>query len=308
MKLNTGCFLALAAACCSVTVSAQEEKQAYIENEWNYVDGSMDVSHGIPDDALGRLALIQETGKLRVATEPYFAPAEFIDPGKTGQDSYVGADMELARLIAQRMEVELEIVPMEFSEVLPAVAEGECDLAVSALSFTPARAGMVELSKGYYYSEEVPGSGILIRAEDKDRITALEDLEGLDIVAQAGSLQETMMAENVTSYRQFRRLPSILNVYEYVREGKADAGAVDPETALAYIRQHPQCGLTLVEGILFELDDQFKGDRIAGRKGDLELMYFVNGVIDEVLDSGKYTEWYDQYEAYAEELAVPDQD
>ena len=62
------------------------------------------------------------------------------DETKTGMDRFAGADMELARLIAERMGVELVIVPMEFTEVLSSVAGGTYDLAVSALSFTSGRA------------------------------------------------------------------------------------------------------------------------------------------------------------------------
>ena len=73
----------------------------YVENEWNYVDGSMDISGGIPETANGVLARIRERGVLRVSTELYYAPQEFIDPDQEGQDSYTGADMELARAIKE---------------------------------------------------------------------------------------------------------------------------------------------------------------------------------------------------------------
>ena len=63
---------------------AQDEETTYVENDWNYVEGSMDISKGIPGDALGVLESILNTGKLRVATEPYFPPQEFIDPAKSG--------------------------------------------------------------------------------------------------------------------------------------------------------------------------------------------------------------------------------
>ena len=84
MKLPVGLLAAFAVFGFLGPVCAQDGEPRYVENEWNYVDQSMDVSHGIPEEAYGRLALIRETGKLRVATEPYFVPAEFIDPGKTG--------------------------------------------------------------------------------------------------------------------------------------------------------------------------------------------------------------------------------
>ena len=151
-----------------LSISTAEE-QAFVENEWNYVDGSMDISGGIPETANGVLARIRERGVLRVSTELYYAPQEFIDPDREGQDSYTGADMELARMIAARMGVELVIVPMEYTEILHAVATDECDLAIAALSYTPGRAASYELSKGYYFTEEYSNIAMVIREEDMEK-------------------------------------------------------------------------------------------------------------------------------------------
>lgn len=93
-------------------------------------------------------------------------------------------------------------------------------------------------------------------------------------------------------------------VYDEVSEGRADAAGVDIESAQMYIDNHPGCGLTMIDGLEFHLDDQFQGDRIAGPKDDLELMYFVNGVIDEVLESGQYEEWFKEAAERAAELGL----
>ena len=216
----------------------------------------------------------------------------------------MGADMELARLIARRMGVALEIVPMDFSVVLDAVADGSCDLAISGLSYTPGRAARVGMSKGYHYAGESGGSGLLIRAADAAAIAGVKDLAGRDIAAQSGSLQEMLMAEHVTQYRQFQRLPAMQDVYLALEEGRADAATVDAESAEAYIENNPGCGLALVPGVRFTLEEQFDGDRIAAKKGELQLLYFVNGVIDEVLASGEYEAWYEEYGAYAARLGM----
>ena len=276
----------------------------YHENEWNYVDESMDISGGIPEDAIGRLSRIREKGKLVVCTEPYFAPQEFIDPDLSGQERYAGADMELARLIADRMGVELEIVPLDFTEVLSSIGTGTYDLAISALSYTPGRASTMELSKGYHYTSEGAEVGLIIRKDEAGRLKELADLTGKNIAAQSGSLQELLAAENITDYSQFIRLPSIQDVYTQIREGRSDAAAVDIESARMYLESNPDCGLTLMENITFGLDEQFEGDRIAGPKDDLELMYFVNGIIDEVLASGQYETWLKEASKRAAELGM----
>ena len=286
----------------SFMLSGVTAENLYVENSLNYVDGSMDVSGGIPDYAEGVLRKIREKGVLRVATEPYFQPQEFIDPEKQGQDQYVGADMEMARMIAERMGVELEIVPMEFTQVLEAVAEDECDLAISALSFTPSRASTNEMSKGYYFAGGITGSGLLIRQEDADRITSIDDLRDKTLIAQSGSVQESLAAEHIMFYREFRRVPSVQNAYDAVASGEADAACVDLETGSDYVRDHPEAGLMMVENIFFRLEKEYEGDRIAGKKGELQLMYFVNGVIDEIIEKDLYHQWLEIASKRADEL------
>ena len=277
---------------------AAEEAPRYFENEWNYVDISMDISNGIPEDATGRLARIRNAGRLTVATEPYFPPQEFIDDSRTGQARFAGSDMELARLIAERMGVELEIVPLDFTEVLSSVADGRYDLAISALSFTSGRAAVLEMSKGYYFTGEPASCGLVIREKDADSIRGVKDLAERDIVAQSGSLQESMAVEGIPLYRKFRRLSTIGDVYEALMAGQADAAVMDLENAHAFIGNHPGCGLAVVPEVFFTLQPQYEGDRIAAAKGEIELICFVNGVIDEVLESGQYDRWFEQYARY----------
>ena len=264
----------------------------------------MNSMRGIPDDATGVLDRIRRKGVLRVATEPYYPPQEFIDPDMTGQDQYAGADMELARLIAARMGVKLEIIPMEFTQVLPALTEDQCDLTISALSYTPARATSYSLSKGYYFTDSAASTGFIIREEDKEKITSMDDLADKILIAQSSSLQETLAANHVHSYKEFRRISAVQTVYDAVRTGRADAGVVDITTAENYIKNNPDCGLCMAEGLTFSLDEEYRGDRVAAKKGETMLLYFVNGVIDEVLKDGTYMQWFEEARKRAEELGL----
>lgn len=278
-----------------LSAAAGAEETVYVENPWNFVDQSMDVSAGIPADAAGRLARIRDAGRLTVATEPHFPPQEFIDESKTGQDRFVGADMALARLIAERMGVELEIVPLEFAEVLTSVQEGRYDLAISALAFTQGRASVLEMSKGYYFSDVEAASGLMIRQADAGVIRTAADLAARDIAAQSESLQESMAVDSGLVYRQFRRLPTVADVIAAVLDGTVDAGILDSDFASHYLAAHPDCGLSFVPVDGFRLQEEYRGDRIAAPKGEIQLIAFVNGVIDEVLAADRYTEWLRQY-------------
>lgn len=295
---RTAVSLILGAALCFCML-CPAAAEYYVENEWNYVDGAIDTTHGIPQNATGVMDRIRRKGVLRVATEPYFAPFEFIDPET---EKIVGSDIELARLIAERMGVELEIVPLEFTQVLPALTENQCDLTISAIAFTPSRAAAYALSKGYYFPESTASTAFVIREEDFGTITSLEALADKSLVAQSNSLQEALTSKHIYNYKEFRRLSSVRAVYEAVRKGKADAGVVDMETASNYIRNNKDAGLVLADGLYFALEEEYLGHRVAAKKGELQLIYFVNGVINEVLENGTYQKWAEEAQQRADEL------
>jgi hypothetical protein len=49
---------------------------------------------------------------------------------------------------------------------------------------------------------------------------------------------------------------------------------------------------------------EYEGDRIAGKKGELQLMYFVNGVIDEMSEKDLYHQWLEAAQARMDELEM----
>ncbi|MBQ6355528.1 MAG: amino acid ABC transporter substrate-binding protein [Solobacterium sp.] len=252
-----------------------------------------------------RLEEIKARGVLTVATEPYFVPNEFIDPTKTGAEQYVGSDMELAKLIAERMGVELEIVPLEFTQVLASVAEGKYDLAISALAYTPTRAEAMELSIGYNMRDDNPGYGLLIREENKDDITGPEDIKDFILITQSGSIQEELCNQQVPAYKEFKRVSSMTDAFLSVQEGKADAAAVAITNAQLYIDSNPGCGMMIVENFKFDFDNEkYGGTRIGAPKGETELIEAVNEVLREVNENGQYKAWYDEYAEYAKSLGI----
>lgn len=278
-------------ALCLLCAAAAAEGGAdyYAENEWNFVEQAMDVSGGIPESASGALAQIQRRGVLRVAMSREATPTVFVDAAKTGADRLSGPDVELAGKIAERMGVTLRIVPLDPTQILLSLTEEQCDLAISALAFTPARALQYTFSRGYYYPENPDTVAVILR-EGKE-ISSLEDLEGMILVTQSRSIPETLAVRQIRNYLEFRRVSSAQTVFEEVRRSKADAGLVMESAARLYMKRNPDSELHLAEGIALTPDRQFQGYRVAARRGENELIAFVNGVIGETLADGSYERW-----------------
>lgn len=251
-----------------------------------------------------RLEAIKARGYIEVATEPAFAPYEFIDPSKKGDEQYVGSDMKFAQHIADKLGVKLKIVPLEFGAVLSSITEGKYDLAISALSYTPARAEAMNMSKGYYFSKDNAGHGLLIRKEDEAAIKGPDSLADKTVVVQSGSLQELFATTQIPKEKELKRVSSTTDGFLMVQEGKADVSITSIPTAQLYIDANASAGLTIVKGFEFKQDESTLGNRIGIPKGETELTDKINEIIDEVVKSGDFEKWHEEYTTYAKSLGV----
>lgn len=263
--------------------------------------GEMD--HHSPSN---RLEDILARGYIEVATEPYFAPNEFIDPTKTGDDKYVGSDIELANYIADALGVELRLKPMDFTSVLGSMTSGKYDLAISALAYTPSRAETMNLSKGYYFGSDDPQKayGILIRKEDAETITSLADLADKTVAAQNGSLQEMFVREQIPVLGKYNAVSSTNDAFLMVQTGRADAMAAALKMAELYLESNPECGLMIMPDFYFTVDMDTQGTRIGLPLGEEELTDRINEIIDDVLEQDLYNQWYEEYKEYAKKLGL----
>ena len=83
--------------------------------------------------------------QLVVATNAEFSPWEY----KEGNQFY-GIDMEIAQLIANELGMELVIDDMEFDAVVGAVGKQNVDIAMSGITITTERMGVINFSTPYY--------------------------------------------------------------------------------------------------------------------------------------------------------------
>ncbi|MDR3086266.1 MAG: transporter substrate-binding domain-containing protein, partial [Christensenellaceae bacterium] len=131
-----------------------------------------------------------------------------------------------------------------------------------------------------------------------------DDLAGLAVAYQAGSLQEFFAADQCPADITKKPLSTPVDVYLSVQEGKASAATVSIAPAQLYIDANPDCGLMVLEEFRFTQDEETLGTRIGIPKGETELLAFTNGVIDKLLESGEYIQWYNAHTALAKELGV----
>lgn len=108
-----------------------------------------DTADSAPASPSNALEQIKADGVLSVALSPDFAPMEFVDSVKSGQEQYVGFDVTLAKYIADYIGVELNVEPMSFDACQTAVYTASVPMSISGYSWTEERAENYELSDYY---------------------------------------------------------------------------------------------------------------------------------------------------------------
>ena len=241
------------------------------------------------------LDAIKEAGVLTVALSPDFAPMEFVDSSKEGQDQYVGFDVTLAKYIAEYLGVELEIQAMSFDACQTAVALDAVDMSISGYSWTETRAENFELSDYYYAGDNETEQVLLIRVEDAEKYTKPEDFAGVDVGAQNASLQQMLVEEQLPDAKLYTIGEIGVGVME-LQSGNIEAIAVADGNADAILANN--------EGLMkcvweFEVDAAYEANVIMMHKGETALLAAVNEALAEAYANGYYGPWYDEANAAA---------
>jgi polar amino acid transport system substrate-binding protein len=138
---------------------------------------------GPADAAVAKLVppAVKQSGKLTVATDPTYAPDEFV--GKDGH-TIVGFDVDLANALAGKMGLRAQIVDSTFDSIIPGLASKKYDLGISSHNDTKAREKVVDFVT--YFSA---GSSFYVKAQGGPNVNGLADLCGHRVAAEKGTTQ-----------------------------------------------------------------------------------------------------------------------
>ncbi len=140
------------------------------------------------------LADITARGTVRIAV-----PQDFPPFGSVGADmAPVGYDVDTARLIAERLGVKVEIVPVTSANRIPYLQTNKVDLVISSLGKNAEREKVIDFSAAYapfFNGVFGPASAAVTKAEDLAGKTigvtrgAVEDLELTKIAPESATIK-----------------------------------------------------------------------------------------------------------------------
>ena len=235
---------------------------------------------------------IKARGKLVVTTEAGYAPFEFLDEN----DNVIGLDASLAQALANDLGVELDIQNIAFTSVVPEVQAGNADMAIAGLTPNADRKKSVDMSDMYYEG----GQCVLILAENADKYTTKESLDGQLVATQSGALQETIREEQFSNTEPLL-LPDFPQCIANLKTGECAAVLIDTISAEQYMETVE--GLAISE-IPVEIDPEEGGNSVAVMKGNTDLLDWVNERIAEYKAEGLMDQWFAEAQEKAESMGI----
>ena len=126
-----------------------------------YINDSGEALVGVPVTAVDT-----DKPNLVMATNAEFPPYEYIDG-----DMYYGIDVEVAKIIADKLGYDLVIENVAFDSIIPGVQSGIYSMGMAGMTVTDERLESVDFSDSY-----AKGVQVVIVSEDS-KIQAIEDLD-----------------------------------------------------------------------------------------------------------------------------------
>ena len=179
------------------------------------------------------LTRIKTAGKLTVGLEGDWQPFSYHD----ASDTLVGYDVEVAKELAKRLGVEVEIAEAPWDGLFAGMSSGRYDLVINGVDATPDREETFDFSEPYAYDHTV----LIVPAANTD-ITSFEDLKGRTTANSIGSTYQEIGEQYGATVKGVDTLVETLTM---VMNGQVDA-TINASTSFGdYMKANPTAPLKI---------------------------------------------------------------
>jgi len=224
------------------------------------------------------MATLQDQGEITIGVKFDVPPFGFKNP-QTGDVE--GFDVDLGNAIAEDLGVQPRFIEAISDNRIPFLVDGTVDLILSTMTITKERDLEIDFSEPYY----IAGGRVLVPG-DSD-IQGVEDLAGSRVCTARGSTYQVSIKQQAPD-ADLRLIDTYSECFELIQDGAVDAVSTDNVILTGMIVQDET--LTMVGE---EFTTEPYGAGIVD--GDTEFKEFVDGVIAEYKEDGRWEEAYQKW-------------
>lgn len=223
---------------------------------------------------------------LKVAMECGYAPYNWTQPDDSngavpisGSPDYAyGYDVMMAKLIAEKLGYELEIVKLDWDSLVPAVQSGTVDCVIAGQSITSERMEMVDFTAPYYYASIIS----LVKADGPyANATDVAGLAGATATSQQNTVWYNVCLPQVPDANILPAQESAPAMLVALNAGKCDLVVTDMPTGKAALVAYPGFKLLDFTGTdgEFKVSEEEINIGISLKKGNTELKEAIDGIL-----------------------------
>ncbi len=217
-----------------------------------------------------------------VGTDAAYAPFE----SQNEKGEIVGFDIEVVQAVAKKAGIEVKFVNTPWEGIFNALAQGDRDMVVSAVTITEERKATMDFSDPYFDAQQ------LIAVKDSSKVAKFADLKKLKVGVQTGTTGDEavtkLLGKTSTNIKRFESTPLALKELE---AGGVDAVVADNGVVINYVANNPGGKFKSIS------DKEFVPEQygIALKKGNAELMAKINKGLADIKADGSYDAIYTKY-------------
>jgi glutamate transport system substrate-binding protein len=224
------------------------------------------------------LGKIQERGEITIGVKFDVPPFGFLNPQT---DEVEGFDVDMGRFIAEELGVEPKFIEAISDNRIPFLERGTVDLILSTMTINAERDMEIDFSEPYYIAK-----GRILVPQGSD-IRGLEDLAGKGVCTALGSTYEETIREEAPD-ADLKLVDTYSECLELLQNEAIDAISTDDVILTGMIIQDDT-----LEMVGDPLTTEPYGVGI--KDGDKQLKDFVDGVLQQVEQDGRWEETYQRW-------------
>jgi putative lysine transport system substrate-binding protein len=260
----------------------------------------------------GTLPPALEDGILTVGLECGYAPFNWTTTTATdtsvaiADSSFLcdGYDVRVSSYLAEALDVDLRIVKADWDGLIPSLTSGNIDAIIAGMTDTPSRREAISFSQPYFETRSV--MIVLANSTFADAET-VADFDGATVVAQAGTLQNDMIAgyEESDGWVQGTAYPTYPDALTALLSGSSGIDAILAEEpfALQMLGQHASAIelITIVDDASVPNDDFLITVSVGLRKSDTALLAGIETALTALSEATRL-QWMADASAQASNL------
>lgn len=223
------------------------------------------------------LDVVKKRGKVIVGVRYDTPPFGSVD----NSGKVTGFDIDIAKYIASKLGVELELVQVTGQSRIPMLTSGRVDMDLCALSIFRSRLEAIDFTNPYFYD----GGKVMVKKESD--IRGYQDLDGKRVATAQGTPYEKVIAiahptTKVLSYQEYPQ------AVQAMKQGLADAMVTDSVILARLVGDNPDLKIV---GDYFTMAPF----AIGVRQNDSKWRNTLNVMLQNMWVEGKYQAAYQQY-------------